>query len=745
MKKAVPFLMLLFVFVSTIAENNNLKKNIDERVAELLSKMTIEEKVGQMTQVTIDVIAEEREDITKDVVINKDKLEEAILKYHVGSILNVQGAHHTLENWQEIITAIQDVAVKKGRLAIPVIYGVDAIHGMNYTKDATIFPQSINMAATRNAELVERSAEITAYEMKASGIPWNFNPVLGLAREPLWPRFWETFGEDVYLTSELGKHYVKGIQGDDVFAKDKGAACVKHYLGYSKPNNGLDRTPAWIPERILREIFLPPFAEAIKQGALTVMVNSSEINGIPVHADYNILTKLLKGELAFEGFVVSDWEDVKRLHTRDRIAKDHKEAVKLAVNAGLDMSMVPYDYSFAEHLVELVNEGEVPMERVDDAVSRILKVKLKLGLFENPYPNKELKENFASDQSRQVNLQAARESMTLLKNDKNILPLKKDTKVLVTGPTANKLSYLNGGWTITWQGDEEDLYPQEKFTILEAIENEIGEENVIYSQGTEIDSVINIYETVKLAENSDVIILCIGEKPYCEGMGNITNLAIDDEQIELAEALYKTGKPLVMVLVEGRPRVITEIAEQADAIVMAGLPGMEGGIAVSDVLFGNVNPSGKLPFTYPRNVSGYTTYDHKLMEEFELAEFNPLFEFGYGLSYTSFKYSGLSIDKGEYSIDDKIKVKVKVKNTGEVDGKESVELYISDLFASVTRPVKLLKRFKKVFLKAGEEKEVSFELSSNDLSFVGIDNKRIVEPGQFKMTIGKLNKEFTLK
>ncbi len=746
MKKAVLFLILILSVLPINSGNNiDIKKNIDERITELLSKMTLEEKVGQMTQITLEVITKEREDLTKDVIIDQDSLEEAILKYKVGSILNVLGAHNTLDNWHEIIKAIQDVAVKKSRLGIPVIYGIDAIHGMNYTKGATIFPQSINMAAARNAELVKKGAEVTAYEMKASGIPWNFNPVLGIGREPLWPRFWETFGEDVYLTSELGKHYVKGIQGEDVSAKDRGAACIKHYLGYSVPKNGLDRSPAWIPERVLREIFLPPFEATVKQGALTVMVNSSEINDIPVHADYNILTKLLKEELGFEGFTVSDWRDVQRLETRDRIAKDGKEAVKLAVNAGLDMSMVPYDYSFAEHLIELVKEGEVPMARIDDAVTRILKVKFKLGLFEKPYPEKELKKNFANEEFRKINLQAARESITLLKNEDNILPLKKNTKVLVTGPTANKLSYLNGGWTITWLGDREELYPPEKFTILEAIENEIGKENVKYSIGTEIDSIINIEETVKLAKETDVILLCLGEQTYCEGVGNIRDLTIEKEQILLAKELYKTGKPVVMVLAEGRPRVITEIAEQVNAIVMAYLPGMEGGIAVSDVIFGNVNPSGKLPFTYPRYTNGYTTYDHKNMEEFDLVEFNPLYEFGHGLSYTSFEYRDLTLSKKEYELEDKIEISVKVKNIGERFGKETVELYLSDLVASVTRPVKQLKRFKKIALKPGEQKTITFELSKDDLSFIGKDNKRIVEPGVFNVTVSNLKNQFVLK
>ena len=744
-------LLLLFVFYcgTTSGREENLSASIspeaDHFVSELMSKMTLEEKVGQMTQVVVDIVSKPRKSEADPLLLDMKKLREAIIKYRVGSILNTGGAANSLESWHNIITTIQDVSTKETRLGIPNLYGIDAIHGVNYTLGATLFPQSIAMAATRNRELVKKEGEITAYEMRASGIAWNFNPVLGMGREPLWPRHWETYGEDVYLTTEMGRQYVIGQQGNDMSAKDKVAACLKHYLGYSVPKNGKDRTPAWIPERMLREIFLPPFAAGVYAGAMTVMVNSSEINGIPVHSDKTILTDILKGELGFRGFIISDWEDIKRLHDRDRVAASPEQAVKMAVMAGIDMSMVPHDYSFYNLLIKLVKAGEVPESRIDDAVRRILLVKYLTGLFKNPYPNQSLTAKFACKEFEEVNLQAAREAITLLENKKNTLPLKKDINVLVTGPSANLLSVLNGGWSTTWLGNNESLYPKEKQTILEAVQEKLGKNKVVYVQGCDFDKDINMKKAVEEAKRVDAILLCIGEPTYCETPGNIEDLRLYETQLAFAEKLYNTGKPVILVLVEGRPRVINQIAAGASAVVTAYLPGMEGGRAIADILFGDVNPSGKLPFTYPRSVNGYTCYDYKPLEQFAENKFNPQWPFGHGLSYTTFEYSHLTLNKHEYKMDEKIRVNVTVKNTGQRTGKETVELYICDLYGSVSRPVKQLKGFKKIQLAPNETKTAAFTLDKKSLSFIGRDNKPITEPGEFKVMIKNLEARFVLK
>ena len=723
-------------------------EDIEKKVAALLSKMTIEEKVGQMTQISLEIISKGYPAVEEPLELDAVKLDTAILKYHVGSILNVGTSSHTVDRWQQIITDIQDAATKKTRLSIPIIYGIDAIHGASYTKDATLFPQNIGMAATWNLELMKKNGEITAYEVRASGIPWNFNPVLGVGRQPLWSRLWETFGEDPYLASVMGVNYVKGLEGDNnnIAASDKVASCIKHYLGYSFPLSGKDRSPAWIPERMLREYFVPPFKAAIDAGAHTLMVNSSEINGIPVHSSYYYLTELLRHELGFNGFVVSDWSDINNLYERERVADSPKEAVRMAVMAGVDMSMVPLDFSFYDLLLELVKEGSVPESRIDEAVGRILKAKYKLGLFDNPYPDKSLKARFADDEFESVNLQAAQESITLLKNKNRLLPLSKKRKVLVTGPTANMLSYLNGGWTITWQGDREELYPKDKLTILKAIQQKIGKENVIYKAGTTISDNINISAAVKAAKNADAAIVCLGENTYCETPGNITDLTLPEVQLRLVHELAKTKIPVVLILVEGRPRLINQIVEQSDAIVMAYLPGIEGGRAIADVLFGDFNSCGKLPITYPRHPNDFTLYDHKYSENAnEHNSYNPQFPFGFGLSYTTFQYSDLQLDKKELKKGESINISVKVKNTGKRAGKEVVQLYLSDLYASVTPSVKRLKRFTKINLEPAEIKTVSFILHEPDLAFIGRDNKPVVEAGDFQVTIAELTKKFVLQ
>jgi beta-glucosidase len=730
------------------------------KIEDLLKKMTLEEKVGQMTQLTIEMIVTGRD---QNVKIDPAKLDKAIGKYGVGSILNVADQALTVDRWHEIIGQIQDAA-RKTRLGIPVIYGIDSIHGANYVQGATLFPQEIGMAATYNPELMRRAAEITAIETRAAGIPWSFSPVLDLGRNALWPRFWETFGEDPYLAKVMGVAFVRGLEGADVASDDSVASSLKHYMGYSFPLTGRDRTPAWIPENYLREYFLPPFETAVKAGARTIMINSGEINGVPGHVNKQILTDILRTELGFKGFVVSDWEDIKKLVTMWRIAGTEKEATRMSVMAGIDMSMVPLDYSFADHLIALVKEGAVPQTRIDEAVRRILRVKFELGLFEKPGPNAALKAKFARPEYRQVALEAARESMTLLKNSNNILPLAKTTKVLVTGPTSDSLLSLNNGWTYVWQGSEESLYPKDRHTIRRAIEDKIGAANVTFVQGTKItrapnttsnnnptdrEEEVDIAAAVRAAQNVDVIVLALGEGSYCETPGNITDLTIGEPQIKLAEALKATGKPIVMVLVEGRPRIINRIADSANAILMAYNPSNEGGTAVADVLFGDVNPSGKLPFTYPRTPNGLINYDHKPFEtqntSFGNLAFKPQFEFGEGLSYTTFAYSDLRLGKQTISANEEVPVSVTVTNIGKRAGKEAVLLYVSDLVASISPPNRRLRRFAKVNLDPGQSRTLTFKLRRDDLSFIGADNKSVVEPGDFDVKVGGLTQRFTLK
>lgn len=739
-------IFLLLISLSSTSTFAVQQPHIDAQVAKLLSKMSLEEKVGQMTQLTLETVCDV-DDSSGILRTNPSKLYDVIVRHHVGSILNVGTSAHPVDQWQQIITAIQDVATKKSRLGIPVLYGIDAIHGANYTKDATVFPQNIAMAATWNSELMKKDGEITACEVRASGIPWNFNPVLGVGRQPLWPRFWETFGEDPYLTSQMGAAYIKGLEGENntISAKNKVAACMKHYLGYSFPLSGKDRTPAWIPDRMLRDIFLPPFQAAVDAGVHTVMVNSSEINGVPVHSSYYYLTDLLRSELGFRGVIVSDWADIINLYEREKVAVDNKNAVRMAVLAGIDMSMVPFDYSFTNALIELVKEGSVPESRIDASVTRILKLKFELGLFEHPYPDKDMIKEFASKEHQAVNLEAARESITLLKNAKNILPLNKSVKFLVTGPTADKLSCLNGGWTITWQGDKETLYPKDKLTILKAIEKKVGKSNVAFVPGSEFEKEIDIPAVVRAAEKSDAAIICIGEPAYCESEGNITDLTLPDPQLRLVHAVAKTGTPVVLVLAEGRPRVIRSIVDDASAIVLAYLPGMEGGQAIADVLFGDVNPSGRLPFSYPRFVNDFTHYDYKNSENIsDHSRYNPQWPFGFGLSYTHFKYSNLLLDKSKTHMGENIGVTVTVKNSGDLPGDEVVQLFLSDLVASVTPANKRLGGFSKTHLEPGETKTVSFVLGSKNFSFIGRNNRPVIEPGKFKISIGGLTTEFEL-
>ncbi|HXI92391.1 MAG TPA: glycoside hydrolase family 3 N-terminal domain-containing protein [Blastocatellia bacterium] len=713
------------------------------RVDALLIRMTLEEKIGQMTQLEIGMVTSGKD---QDVQIDPAKLEKAVVKYGVGSILNVKDQALPLEKWHDIIRKIQE-AGQRTRLKIPVIYGIDSIHGANYERGSTLYPHEIGMAATWNPALMQRLAEITAVETRAAGIPWTFSPVLDLGRQPLWPRFYETFGEDPYLAKVLGAAFVRGIEGDDISSPNHVATSLKHYMGYSFPLNGRDRTSAWIPENYLREYFMPTFAAALKAGAHTVMVNSGEINGIPGHINHHILTDILRGELGFRGVVVSDWEDIKKLVSQWKVAVDEKEATRLAIMAGIDMSMVPSDYSFSDLLVRLVKEGRVPMSRIDEAVRRILRLKFDLGLFENPTLSAPTT-SFGTGESRQVSLQAARESMTLLKNENSLLPLAKNRKVLVTGPTANSLLSLNNGWTYVWQGDNAGLYPKDRPTILQAMQAQIGK-NITYVPGTTLDKEIDVQAAVRAAREADVAVVCLGEGAYAETPGNITDLTLDEAQLRLAEAIEATGKPVVLVLAEGRPRVINRIADRAQAILMAYNPSNEGGTAVADVLFGDYNPAGKLPFTYPRTANGFITYDHKLFEtedtSFGNMAFKPQFEFGHGLSYTTFTYSDLKLAQKAMTVNGQMNVSVTLTNSGQRAGKETVILYVRDVVATVAPPGKRVKRFAKVYLEPGQSRTLTFTLRRDDLSFIGADLKPTVEPGDFEVFVGNLKEKFTLE
>jgi beta-glucosidase len=739
MKKIISILLLAATTIPGFAQKVSTPS---PKISALLAKMSLEEKVGQMTQISLEAFLKTvNGNAIEPHKLDMAKLSEAIKKYKVGSILNVGGDAQTVANWQGIVTTIQEMALKE-RNRIPVLYGIDAIHGNNYTLNSVLFPQQIAQAASFNLAMVKKGAEISGYETRASFIPWTFSPVLDLGRQPVWPRIWETFGEDPYLVAEMGKATIAGFQGNNMADKYHVAACLKHYMGYSMPLSGHDRTPAWIPERELREYFLPQFAAAVKAGAQTVMVNSAEINGMPVHANHHILTDILKGELAFKGFVVSDWQDIQYLYQRHRIAKDNKEAVMMAINAGIDMSMVPTDFTFCEALVALVKEGKVKMSRIDDAVARILKVKMDVGLFDRPLGNAADYPDFNSLAHNQANYDITAETITLLKNTNQFLPLTKGKKILVAGPSANTMRSLNGGWARNWQGLNSNETEKDKNTILEAVQQVFGAANVSYSEGVSFEpGTDGIASAVSKAEIADVIVLCIGENSYTETPGNIGDLNLAANQLALATALAKTGKPIVLVLTEGRPRIIAQIEPMASAILHAYWSGNEGGNVIADVLAGKINPSGKLPYTYPRSTNSLINYYHKYTESLEFdptAGYHPQWPFGFGLSYTTFKYSNLKLSTSTLTPTNKLTVSVDVTNTGNLTGKEAVLLYISDLVASVTPEVKRLRAFDKIELKAGETKTVSFSLDKNQLSFINHQLQRVTEPGDFMLNVGDL-------
>lgn len=751
MKKLFILIILVYSNIS-VGQTNLTNTEIDKKATVLLSKMTIEEKIGQMTQITV-TFFEKNGTIGE---FDPQKLADGIQKYHIGSVLNVPNpGAPTIEGWQKVMTTLAD-QTNKTKLKIPVLYGIDAIHGASYTKGATLFPQQIGMAATFNTALVKNAAAISAYETRASSIPWVFSPDLDLPRNPSWSRMWESFGEDTYLSSKMAIAMISGFQAENVGSKYNVATCIKHYLGYGSPTTGKDRTPSIIPERILRQYDLTIYQAAIKAGAKSIMISSGEINGTPVHASYQYITQILKNELGFQGVVVTDWKDIIYLHTRHKVAQTEREAVKMSVLAGIDMSMVPEDYSFYTHLLDLVAKGEVPMSRINDAVSRILKLKFELGLFENTVAKLEDYPKFGSLEYTDVAYNTAAESITLLKNKDAILPLKTNQKILVVGPSANSMKYLNGGWTYNWQGENADTIAADKLTILEAFQQKLGNQNVLYAPGCTFDAIdeAEISKAVDMAQNATTIVLCLGEKNYTETPGDISNLYISEAQSQLALALAKTNKPIVLVLNEGRPRLISQFEDKMQAVVKCYLPGNEGGRAIADLLCGDINPSGRLPYNYPRHPNSLEKYNRKYSESLGDEEqnndakyeksYSPQFEFGSGQSYTTFEYSNLKTNRKSMTKNQTITVSVEVKNIGARSGKEVVMLYLSDDYASITPEVKALKRFEKIDLAPNQSQIVTFELTQSDLQFVNNNLKWIAEPGSFTIRIANQSSKFEL-
>lgn len=727
---------------------------IEANIQQWLKKMTLEEKIGQMCEITIDVVTD-FEKSRDGFTLSEAMLDTVIGKYKVGSLLNVPlSVAQKKEVWAKAIRQIQEKSIKE--IGIPCIYGVDEIHGTTYTLDGTLFPQGVNMGATFNRALVRRGAEISAYETKASCVPWTYAPVVDLGRDPRWPRMWENYGEDAYLNTVMGVEAVLGFQGSDPnhIGRYNVAACVKHYMGYGVPVSGKDRTPSAIPRSELREKHFAPYLAAIRAGALSVMVNSAVDNGMPFHANKELLTDWLKRDLNWDGLIVTDWADINNLCTRDHIAATKKEAIKIAINAGIDMSMVPYETSFCTYLKELVEEGEVPMSRIDDAVARVLRLKYRLGLFDNPYWYIAEYDKFGSPEHADGALCAAEESEVLLKNDGNLLPLKQGTKILLAGPNANSMRCLNGGWSYSWQGHRADEFAGAYNTIYEALCNKFGKDNITYEPGVTYapykndnwweENPVEIEKAVAAAANADVIIACIGENSYCETPGNLNDLTLSANQRNLVKALAATGKPVILVLNEGRPRIINDIEPLAKAVVHVMLPSNYGGDALANLLAGDVNFSGKLPYTYPKYINSLATYDYKPCENVGQMAGNYNYDavmdvqwpFGFGLSYTSYAYSNLKVDKSSFAPGDVITVSVDVTNTGSVEGKESVLLYSSDLVASSTPDIKRLRGFDKISLKPGETKTVTLKLAADDLAFVGYDGLWRLEKGDFVLACG---------
>ena len=764
MKKIIYSLFILLFIIS--CQDSNLTEK-EKFIEDLISQMTLEEKVGQMTQINLTVIAKGPNKFSSStpMEIDDNRANKALVEYKVGSVLNtINNTAQKPSVWFKNISKIQEISMNNNRLKIPVIYGIDAIHGTTYTDGATMFPQQITTAASWNPENAYNMAQVCAYETRASSIPWNFSPVLDLGLDPRFPRQFETFGEDPLLVERFGVEMIKGYQGldNDVSNKYSVAACMKHFVGYHATISGKDRTPAYIPENVLTEFHLEAFKKAIDAGAKTVMINSGLINGIPVHADYNLLINVLRKKLDFQGVILTDWEDIRKLHDRDKVAKSQKEAVKIAINAGIDMSMVPYEYEqFFNDLVQLVDEGEVSMDRIDDAVKRILTLKYELDLFKNPVTDYKDYTDFGSKKHHQLAYKAASESITLLKNSDNILPLKGKPKILVTGPNGNNMRTLNGAWSYSWQGELTDRFAGEFNTIFEGLQNNFGKSNVKYVSGVSYKENGNYYDmvedninnAVREARNSDYIVLCLGENTYTEKPGDLNDLNLHKLQLKLAKKLAETGKPIILILNLGRPRLISDIEPLMSAVVNVYLPGNFGGDALSDILSGKVNPSGKLPYSYPAYPNSLIPYYYKPSEVQNnsqgaynyVGEVNNLYNFGFGLSYSEFKYSDLKVNKERFDMNDSIKISVNVQNLSKIDGFETIQLYSSDLYASVTPDIKRLRDFKKVKVNAGETKTIIFNLPVSELAFVNSDNEFVVEPGRFNLSVDNLSKEISVK
>lgn len=751
-------LLLLFSCKSVqhVASTQNAAE--EQEINAIIANMSIEEKVGQTCQITLDVITKTNDKgaAVNPASIDVEKLNEALLKYHVGSVLNV-GAHTlTLSEWKGIIQSIQQ-PFKDGKTKTPIIYGIDAIHGINYTVGGTLFPQEIGLAATWNKELAKTFGEITAYETRASGIPWNFSPVLDLGRQPLWSRTFETLGEDPYLVSEMGAAIIDGYQGGNKIDDKHVAACMKHFVGYSGTNSGRDRTPAWIPEKYMKELYLPSFKKAVEHGALTVMINSGAVNGIPGHINHQLITETLKNEWGFEGFAVSDWEDFIMLHTVHRTAPTLAEAYVQAFNAGVDMSMVPLSPQYKEYcelMVASVKNGAISMDRLDDAVRRIIRVKKRLGLFEQPIPNFENYPNFGSKAFQNASLNAALESITLLKNEGNTLPLSNKQKVLIAGPTSDNLIFLNGAWTHTWQGVDTAYNTKGCLTIRQAFEQKIGKENCLYAKGAELYSEADFEKTrfVDLADykqkltQADVVVLCLGELPSTEKPGDIVSLQLAEEQRELAKLAYEQKKKVIIVLLEARPRIIHDIVAPASAIIQGYLPGDYGASALLQLIYGEKNFSGKLPYTYPKFDGVIEFYDHPRSvdrsKSGDFSAYNPEWDFGFGLSYSQFQYESLTLSTDELHGNDSIQVTVRIRNNSPVWGKEVIQLFVSDDFASLIPNGKSLKRFSKTDIPGNDFIVKTFTLSKEDFMFVGSNGNFIVEDGTFTIGVGPLRKTF---
>ena len=752
MKKTLISISMLALACTANANIPVIKSDakVEAKVDQTLKKLTLEEKVGQMMEVVIDLIG--ANDKNGVFYIDEHKADSIFSHYKIGSILNAPNTcAPTAQQWEKYMAQIQKLSMK--RMGVPCIFGLDQNHGSTYTQGGTLFPQNINVAATFNREIARRSAEATAYETRAASVPWTYSPTVDLGRDARWPRIWENFGEDCYLSSEMGKAMVYGFQGEDPNHIDQYhiAASMKHFMGYGVPWTGKDRTPAYISPADLREKHFAPFLAGLEAGALSVMVNSASVNGMPMHANKEILTHWLKDQTGWDGVLITDWADVNNLYTREMVAKDKKDALRIAINAGIDMVMEPYSCDACGYIIELVNEGKIPMSRIDDACRRVLRMKYRLGLFEHPTQKLKNYPLFGGEQFAQLALEGATESMVLLKNDNNILPLQKGKKILLTGPNANQMRCLDGGWSYTWQGNRTDEFAGKYNTIYEALCNEYGKENVVLNQGVTYNEAGKYWEenepqiaaAVEAAKHVDVVVACIGENSYTETPGNLTDLWLSENQRNLVKALATTGKPIILVLNEGRPRLIADIEPLAQGIIDILIPGNYGGDALALLLSGKANFSGKMPYTYPKEINSLANYDFKKSEEVGTmtgaydynAKITQQWGFGQGLSYTTYQYSNLKVDKATFAHDDVIRVSVEVKNTGKVAGKESVLLFSSDLMASMVPDGRRLRAFDKVALQPGESKTVTFDLKANDLAFVGWDGKWILEEGDFMLMV----------